>query len=87
MTNYVVKQITISKYKFQLEVYPMREGCNGKEGPYFEIFPLNYNAALYAFSNKEKINQLIKKEHLSEDYNIRTTLIVTGKLPIEIYIY
>ena len=73
MTNYVVKQITISKYKFQLEVYPMREGCNGKEGPYFEIFPLNYNAALYAFSNKEKINQLIKKEHLSEDYNIRTT--------------
>ena len=73
MTNYVVKQITISKYKFQLEVYPMREGCNGKEGPYFEIFPLNYNAALYAFSNKEKINQLIKKEHLSEDYNIRAT--------------
>ena len=87
MTNYVVKQITISKYKFQLEVYPMREGCNGKEGPYFEIFPLNYNAALYAFSNKEKINQLIKKEHLSEDYNIRATPIVTGKLPIEIYIY
>ena len=73
MTDYVVKQITINKHKFQLEVYPLREGCNGKEGPYFEIFPLNYNAALYAFSNKEKINQLIKKEHLSEDYNIRTT--------------
>ena len=43
----------------------MREGCNGKEGPYFEIFPLNYDASLYAFSNKDKINKLIKKVELS----------------------
>ncbi len=73
MTNYVVKQIVVGKHKFDLEVYPIREGCNGTEGPYYEIFPLDYEASLYAFSNKEKINQLIKKEHLSEDYNIRTT--------------
>ncbi len=73
MTNYVVKEITISKHKYQLEIYPMREGCNGKEGPYFEIFPLNYDASLYAFSNKEKINKLIEKEHLNEDNYIRTT--------------
>lgn len=73
MTDYVVKEIKISKHKFQLEIYPVREGCNGKEGPYYEIFPLDYEASLYAFSNKEKINKLIKKEYLSEDNNIGTT--------------
>jgi hypothetical protein len=73
MTNYIVKEIKIKKHKYQLEIYPPREGCNGTEGPYYEIFPLDYEASLYAFSNKEKINQLIKKEHLSEDNNIGTT--------------
>ena len=73
MTDYVVKEIKISKHKFQLEIYPVREGCNGKEGPYFEIFPHDYDAALYAFSNKERLNKLIKKKHLNENYNIGTT--------------
>ena len=73
MTNYVIKQIVVNKHKFDLEVYPVREGCNGKEGPYFEIFPHDYNAALYAFSNKERLNKLIKKKHLNENNNIGTT--------------
>ena len=73
MTNYVIKQIVVNKHKFDLEVYPVREGCNGKEGPYFEIFPYNYKAALYAFSHKERLNKLIKKKHLNENNNIRTT--------------
>ena len=34
------------------------------EGPYFEIFPHDYNAALYAFSHKEKLNKYNKKETL-----------------------
>ena len=73
MTKYLVKEIVVGKHKFNLEVYPIREGCNGKEGPYFEIFPHDYNAALYAFSNKERLNKLIKKKHLNENNNIGTT--------------
>ena len=66
MTKYLVKEIVVGKHKFNLEVYPMREGCNGKEGPYFEIFPHDYNAALYAFSNKEKLNKIIKEKYVYE---------------------
>ena len=73
MTKYLVKEIVVGKHKFNLEVYPIREGCNGKEGPYFEIFPHDYNAALYAFSHKEKLNKIIKKKHLNENNNIGTT--------------
>ena len=29
MTKYVVKEIVVGKHKFDLEVYPIREGCNG----------------------------------------------------------
>ena len=58
------KQIEVEKVKFTLEIYPAREGCSGTEGPYYEIFPENYHAALYAFSNKEKLNELIEKKYL-----------------------
>ena len=58
------KQITINKHKFLLEIYPAREGCNGKEGPYWEIFPHSYKASLYAFSNKDKLNKKIEAEYL-----------------------
>ena len=51
MTGTVKKTITIAKHKFCLEIYPEREGCHFKEGPYFEIFPHGYEACLYAFSN------------------------------------
>ena len=29
-----------------------------------KIFPHDYHAALYAFSNKEKLNKIIKEKHL-----------------------
>ena len=58
------KKIKVSNYKFILEIYPTREGCNGKEGPYWEIFPENYNASLYAFSNKDKLTKKVKDKYL-----------------------
>jgi len=64
MTGTIKKIITVAKNKFTLEIYPAREGCHGREGPYYEIFGHNYNACLYAFSNKDKINKLIKQKHL-----------------------
>tara|TARA_A100001201_G_scaffold378_1_gene1004 strand:+ start:4764 stop:4961 length:198 start_codon:yes stop_codon:yes gene_type:complete len=64
MANLKRKNITVARHKFTLEIYPARNGCHGKEGPYFEIFPHNYNACLYAFSNKQKINNLIKKKYM-----------------------
>ena len=46
------KVIKINKHKFNLEIYPRLVD--------WEIFPHNYEAALYAFSNKEKINKKIR---------------------------
>ena len=64
MTGTVKKSFTVAKHKFTLEIYPEREGCHYKEGPYFEIFGDGYDACLYAFSNKEKINKLVKEKYL-----------------------
>jgi len=64
MTGTVKKTITIAKHKFCLEIYPERDGCHYKEGPYFEIFGHGYEACLYAFSNKNKINKIIQKKYL-----------------------
>lgn len=60
----IKKQIKIDNVKFTLEIYPAREGCSGTEGPFWEIFPEDYHAALYAFSNKQKLNELIEKKYL-----------------------
>jgi hypothetical protein len=64
MAKAIKKEIKISKHKFYLEIYPEREGCNGKEGPFYEIFPEDYHAALYAFSNKEELNKKIQEKYL-----------------------
>ena len=58
------KKIKVNKHNFTLEIYPTREGCNGKEGPYWEIFPEDYNASLYAFSNKDKLTKKVKDKYL-----------------------
>jgi hypothetical protein len=65
MANTKTKVITINKNKFTLEVYPAREGSTGKEGPYWEIFAHDYNGCLYAFSNKEKLNEHIRKKFIN----------------------
>ena len=57
----IKKTISINKkYKFDLEIYL------GLEDLSWEIFPHDYNAALYAFSNKEKLNKTIESKHIYE---------------------
>ena len=65
MTNTVKKEIEVEGNKFHLEIYPQREGTNINEFT-FEIFPYDYNAALYAFSNKKSLNNHIKKNYIAE---------------------
>ena len=66
MANTIEKNLSVNGVKFKLEIYPAREGCNGTEGPFWEIFPEDYNAALFAFSNKEKLNKLIEEKFISK---------------------
>ena len=56
----IKKIITVAKNKFYLEIY------TGFEELAWEIFPDNYNAALYAFSNKHRLNKVIEKKYLYE---------------------
>ena len=58
----IVKTISINKkYKFELEI------CLALEDKLsWEIFPHDYNAALYAFSNKDKLNKTIESKHIYE---------------------
>ena len=50
------KTIKIDKHKFNLEIYPRLVD--------WEIFPHNYDAALYAFSNKDKLNKKIESKYI-----------------------
>jgi hypothetical protein len=52
----IKKIIKISKHKFNLEIYPRLVD--------WEIFPHNYEAALYAFSNKNKLNKKVETNHV-----------------------
>ena len=54
----ISKKIKVNKYKFTIEIYPALVT--------WEIFPHDYNAALYAFSNKDKLNKIIKEKHVYE---------------------
>ena len=57
MKRSVIKKIIkVNKHKFNLEIYPRLVD--------WEIFPHDYDAALYAFSNKEKLNKKIKNNHV-----------------------
>ena len=52
----IKKTIKIDKHKFDLEIYPKLVN--------WEIFPHNYDAALYAFSNKDKLNKNIDTNYV-----------------------
>ena len=55
----IKKTITVDdKYIFDLEIYPRIVS--------WEVFPKNYDAALYAFSNKDKLNKTIEDKHIYE---------------------
>tara|TARA_Y100000004_G_C8902818_1_gene407243 strand:+ start:1063 stop:1278 length:216 start_codon:yes stop_codon:yes gene_type:complete len=65
----VRKTITVDdKYIFDLEIYPRLVS--------WEIYPKDYHAALYAFSNKDKLNKLIEDEHVfqKKDPHADTTI-------------
>ena len=52
----IKKTIKIDKHKFDLEIYLKLVN--------WEIFPHNYDAALYAFSNKDKLNKNIETNYV-----------------------
>jgi len=54
--NFFKKNITVNKHEFRLEVYPALVD--------WEIFPHTYDAALYAFINKEKLKKLVEKKYI-----------------------
>ena len=60
---HVTRRIQIAKHRYILEVYLALEGHKEIS---WEIFPLNHKAALYAFSNKQKLETLIEKKYLYE---------------------
>ena len=63
MTKVIKRRIKVSKFNFQLEIYPNLEG---HQDITWEIYPEDYHAALYAFSNKEKLNKIIEDKHIYE---------------------
>ena len=69
----ITKTIQVSKNKFNLEIY------TGLENISWEIFPHNYNAALYAFSNKDKLNFYESFYNLSNSINKNLSKIRTKK--------
>ena len=60
--NKIEKDIVVAKNKFRLEIYLGLEG----EDVSWEIYPEDYYAALYAFSNKDKLSKLIRDKHIEE---------------------
>ena len=57
----VRKTIKFAKNKFNLEIYLGLE-----KDLAWEIFPHDYSAALYAFSNKDTLNKTIETNHVYE---------------------
>ena len=67
----IKKTITVEdKYIFDLEIYPRLIS--------WEIYPKDHHAALYAFSNKDKLNKLIEDEHVFEKKDPGKEVVTTG---------
>tara|TARA_R110002124_G_scaffold142193_3_gene307009 strand:- start:294 stop:515 length:222 start_codon:yes stop_codon:yes gene_type:complete len=66
--NIIKKNIKVDDVEFGLEIYLRLEtsGYSNRQGTCYEIFPKDYDAALYAFSNKDKLNKLIEDEYIFE---------------------
>ena len=63
----IVRHIMIAKHKFILEIYLALEGHKDIS---WEIFPYDHNASLYAFSNKQKLENIVEKKHLYENTKV-----------------
>jgi len=59
----ILRKIKINNYKFDLEIYP---NLDSHKDITWEIFPKSQAASLYAFSNKDKIDKIIKKKYIYE---------------------
>lgn len=66
MANRIKKTIKVNNHTFHLEIYIQLEGIKDVT---WEIFPEDYHAALYAFSNKQKLNKIIEDKHIYESSN------------------
>jgi len=55
----IKKTIQIDTHIFELEIYPRLIS--------WEIFPANHDAALYAFSNKNKLDKTIETNYVYEE--------------------
>jgi hypothetical protein len=66
MANRIKKTIKVNNHTFHLEIYIQLEGTKDVT---WEIFPEDYHAALYAFSNKQKLNKIIEDKHIYEPSN------------------
>ena len=66
--NVIKRNIKVDGVEFDLEIYIRLEtkGHTNRQCQAFEIFPKDYHAALYAFSNKHKLNKLIKEKYIEE---------------------
>ncbi len=54
----IKKTIQVDTHMFDLEIYPRLVA--------WEVFPKTNDAALYAFSNKDKLNKTIETNHIYE---------------------
>jgi|TARA_R100000231_G_scaffold32718_1_gene28581 hypothetical protein len=59
----ILRKIKLGNHNFDLEIYPNLEG---HEDITWEIFPKTYQGSLYAFSNKNKINKIIREKYIYE---------------------
>ncbi len=66
--NIVKRNIKVKGFEFTLEIYLRLEtsGYSNRQDICYEIFPKNYDASLYAFSNKDKLNKLIEDKYIYE---------------------
>jgi|TARA_R100001509_G_C4861557_1_gene213567 hypothetical protein len=62
------KTIKVNNHIFYLEIY-LRLETKGVKDTAWEIFPHDTKASLYAFSNKQKLEKLIKEKHIYEPTN------------------
>jgi hypothetical protein len=59
----ITRKIKVNNYSYDLEIYP---NLDGHKEIAWEIFPRTHKAALYAFSNKDKLNKIIESKHIYE---------------------
>ena len=66
--NVIKRNLKVDGVEFELQIYLRLEtkGHSNGQSFAFEIFPKDYHAALYAFSNKHELNKLIEEKYIEE---------------------